>query len=289
MFDGHTDLYELIAAPAHHSLSPLIHNTSFNALNINSVYLAFDVEADELTDTVASLRALSVHGANVSMPYKEAVVPFMDELTPMAKRLGAVNTIINRHGHLVGDSTDGQGFVDALNDEAVSVTGKHVVVLGAGGAGRAVIAACVEAGAMVTVFKRQNRTFEAIQQQLTSWSPNITVLPYEDLDQMAQVVAEADVIINTTNVGMGADTGVPLADSVMAVLQPGQFVADAIYAPLETQFLKEAKVQGCQTMNGINMLIHQAARAFTQWTDIPMPVDTVKEAVNNHLLSLAAK
>lgn len=289
MFDGHTDLYELIAAPAHHSLSPLIHNTSFNTLDINSVYLAFDVEAAELGDTVASLRALSVRGANVSMPYKEAVIPYMDELTLMAKRLGAVNTIINQNGHLVGDSTDGQGFVDALTDEGLTVKGKHIVVLGAGGAGRAVVAASAEAGAIITVFKRHNRTFDAIHDQLTSWSPNIRVRPYEDLDAMATAISDADIIMNTTNVGMGTNTGIPLDDSMMSLLQPDQFVGDAIYAPLETNFLKVAKQQGCRTMNGISMLIHQAAGSFVQWTSEPMPVATVKEVVNDHLLSLVAK
>lgn len=283
MVDAHTSLYGFIAKPARHSLSPLIHNTSFQALGINSVYLAFDVEQAHFESAVQSMRALPIQGINVSMPYKQQIIEYLDELTPVAKQLEAVNTVVNQDGHLIGDSTDGEGFIHALQDEQVNVAGKQVAVLGAGGAGRAIILATANEGAEVTVFKRQNSTFNALQQRLTSWSDRIRVLPYEDEVQMAKVLQQADVIVNTTNLGMADDTRSPVSPPVMKGLHPGQMVADAIYAPLETPFLDQAKQQGCHTMNGLGMLVQQAAGSFNRWTGQQMPVNQVKKAIKQQL------
>lgn len=283
MVDAHTSLYGFIAKPARHSLSPLIHNTSFQALGINSVYLAFDVEQAQFESAVQSMRALPIQGINVSMPYKQQIIEYLDELTPVAKQLGAVNTVINQDGYLIGDSTDGEGFIHALQDERVTVKGKRVAVLGAGGAGRAIILATANEGAEVTVFKRQNSTFNALQERLTSWSERIRVFPYEDQVQMAKVLQQADVIVNTTNLGMAHDTRSPVSPPVMRVIHAGQMVADAIYAPLETPFLAQAEQQGCHTMNGLGMLVQQAAGSFNRWTGQQMPVDNVKEAIKQQL------
>ncbi|GAX08147.1 shikimate 5-dehydrogenase [Secundilactobacillus silagincola] len=283
MVDAHTSLYGFIAKPARHSLSPLIHNTSFQALGINSVYLAFDVEQAQFESAVQSMRALPIQGINVSMPYKQQIIEYLDELTPVAKQLEAVNTVINQDGRLIGDSTDGEGFIHALQDERVTVKGKRVAVLGAGGAGRAIILATANEGAEVTVFKRQNSTFNALRERLTSWSERIRVFPYEDQVQMAKVLQQADVIVNTTNLGMAHDARSPVSPPVMQVLHAGQMVADAIYAPLETPFLVQAKQQGCHTMNGLGMLVQQAAGSFNRWTGQQMPVDNVKEAIKQQL------
>lgn len=283
MVDAHTSLYELIAAPTGHSLSPLIHNTSFQTLGINSVYLAFDVDQKDFGDVIKSMRVMPIQGINVSMPYKERIIEYVDELTPIAKQLGAVNTVINQNGHLVGDSTDGEGFINALLDEHVAVNGKRVAVLGAGGAGRAVIAAAAGEGATITAFKRHNETFGTIRDRLTGWSDRIAVVPYEDEDLMKQVISQADVIVNTTNVGMGDDHSSPVPRSVADVLHPGQMVVDVIYAPLETTFLAQARQQGCRTMNGIGMLVQQAAGSFYRWTKQVMPIETVKAAIHNQI------
>lgn len=283
LVDAHTSLYGFIANPAKHSLSPLIHNTSFQELGINSVYLAFDVEPTRFETALQSMRALPILGMNVSMPYKTRIIDYLDELTATAKQLNAVNTVINHDGHLIGDSTDGEGFINALLDEGVSVKGKNVAVLGAGGAGRAIILAAVNQGANVTVFKRQNGSFLEIQTLLSSWAPRIRVLPYEDEAQMKQVLVNADVVVNTTNLGMRDDHRSPISPPVMAILHAGQTVADAIYAPLETPFLARAKLQGCHTMNGIGMLIHQAATAFHSWTGQAMPIEKVKTVIQQQL------
>ncbi|MTV83180.1 shikimate dehydrogenase [Secundilactobacillus folii] len=283
MVDAHTSLYGLMANPATHSLSPVIYNTTFQELGLNSVYLAFNVTPDHFDEAAHAIRALPIRGINLSMPYKQTIMAALDEIRPTAKQLNAVNTVINRDGYLVGDNTDGEGFVKSLQEAEVSVNDKQVAVLGAGGAGRAVILATAQAGANVTVFKRQNDTFEAIKSQVTGWSPHINVVPYEDEGQMKKVLAAADVVVNTTNVGMAGDQHIPVSQPVLKVLHPGQLVADVIYAPLETPFLARARLIGCQTMNGIGMLVHQAAGAFQRWTNQQMPIETVKNVIQQQL------
>lgn len=285
LIDGHTSLYGFIADPAKHSLSPLIHNTSFQALSLNSVYLAFEVDQAHLADAVNAIRTLPILGANVSMPHKQAIIPLLDSVTETSQQLEAVNTVINRDGRLIGDSTDGEGFLGALADADVAVKNQSIVVLGAGGAGRAIIAACARNGGHVTVFKRRNATYESVSNRLASWSGDITVRPYDDVGQMQAAVAAADIVVNTTNVGMAGEGDLPVPPEVLGQLHPGQVVADAIYFPLETALLRQARRQGCQVLNGLGMLVHQAADSFQQWTGATMPIETVKKAVQQQLLN----
>ncbi|EEI20797.1 Shikimate dehydrogenase (NADP(+)) [Lentilactobacillus hilgardii] len=285
MIDGHTKLYGLLAHPAAHSLSPLIHNTSFKVTGINGVYLAFDVMPNELQTSVDAIRTMAIGGVNLSMPLKTTVIPLLDEITSRAERLNAVNTVINRDGKLVGDTTDGQGFIDALKYQNVSVEDKTLTVLGAGGAGRSIIAAAVEAGAAkINVFKRQNQTFKSRKEQLESWSSVISVIPYEDDDAMQESVASSQIVSNSTNIGMSQDNHLPISQAVLARLTPHHVVTDAIYFPLGTPFVKAAKDRGCQTFNGIGMLVHQAAGSFFEWTGQKMPVNDVISAVNQEIV-----
>ncbi|GAD16114.1 shikimate dehydrogenase [Lentilactobacillus otakiensis] len=281
MIDGHTKLFGLLAHPAAHSLSPLIHNTSFKVTGINGVYLAFDVTSDGLPDSLAAMRAMNIGGFNLSMPLKTDVIPLLDEITPRAERLQAVNTVINRDGRLVGDSTDGQGWVDSLKQDDITIDEKVVTVLGSGGAGRAIISAAVDAGAQkVYVFKRTNDIFESRKEQLESWSDVVEVLPYEDESMIAQAFDESQIVANSTNVGMAGDQSTPVSKAVISHLTPQHIVTDAIYFPLETPFIRAAKQQGSHTYNGIGMLVNQAAGSFLEWTGQRMPVQPVIEAVH---------
>ena len=281
MIDGHTKLFGLLAHPAAHSLSPLIHNTSFQVTGINGIYLAFDVTSAGLADSLAAMRAMHIGGFNLSMPLKTDVLPLLDEITPRAERLSAVNTVINRDGRLIGDSTDGQGCVDALKQDDMTIDEKVVTVLGAGGAGRAIISAAVDAGAkQVYVFKRTNDLFEARKEQLEGWSDVVTVLPYEDEGLIAEAFDESQIIANATNVGMAGDQSLPVSQSVMNHLTPQHIVSDAIYFPLETPFIHAAKQRGSRTYNGIGMLVNQAAGSFLEWTGQRMPITPVIEAVH---------
>ncbi len=285
MIDGHTKLFGLLAHPAAHSLSPLIHNTSFKVTGINGIYLAFDVTSAGLADSLAAMRAMHIGGFNLSMPLKTDVLPLLDEITPRAERLSAVNTVINSDGRLIGDSTDGQGWVDALKQDDITIDEKVVTVLGAGGAGRAIISAAVDAGAkQVYVFKRTNDLFEARKEQLEGWSDVVTVLPYEDEGLIAEAFDESQIIANATNVGMAGDQSLPVSQSVMKHLTPRHIVSDAIYFPLETSFIHAAKQRGSRTYNGIGMLVNQAAGSFLEWTGQRMPITPVIEAVHQAVL-----
>lgn len=284
MIDGHTKLFGFLAHPAAHSLSPLIHNTSFKVTGINGVYLAFDITSAGLSDSLAAMRTMNIGGFNLSMPLKTDVIPLLDEVTPRAERLQAVNTVVNRDGRLIGDSTDGQGFIDALKANNITLDEKVITVLGSGGAGRAIISAAVDAGARkVYVFKRTNDLFESRKEQLEGWSNVVEVLPYEDEDLMIEAIDQSWIVANSTNVGMAGDQSLPVTPAVLEHLTPNHIVTDAIYFPLETPFIRAAKKQGSHTYNGIGMLVNQAAGSFLEWTGQRMPVDQVIEAVHEEV------
>lgn len=280
MIDGKTSLFGFMAHPAHHSRSPRMHNLSFNYWQINARYLAFDVAPDGLAGAVAGIRSMGIAGVNLSMPFKQTVVPMLDGMTPRAQRIQAVNTIKNDHGRLLGDSTDGAGVFQDLQHQGYDLTDRRVVVLGAGGAGKAIIAAALDYGVReVTVFKRHNATYEQVANWLNGLADTTAIklrlVPYEDAVTMTRVVLNSDLIINATNVGM-TTAGMPLPAALVARLTPRQTVYDVIYQPLETELLQRAKRQGCATRNGLGMLIWQGALAFKFWTGRDMPVQQVE-------------
>lgn len=290
MIDGHTKLFGFLAHPAAHSLSPLIHNTSFKVAGINGVYLAFDVTSAGLADSLAAMRTMNIGGFNLSMPLKTDVIPLLDEVTPRAERLQAVNTVVNRDGRLVGDSTDGQGFIDALKTNDITLDEKVITVLGSGGAGRAIISAAVDAGAKkVYVFKRTNDLFESRKEQLEAWSNVVEVLPYEDEELMIKAIDQSQIVANSTNIGMAGDKSLPVTPAVLNHLTSNHIVTDAIYFPLETPFIRAAKKQGSHTYNGIGMLVNQAAGSFLEWTGQRMPVDQVIAAVHEAVVQREKK
>lgn len=284
MVDGHTTLYGFIAHPARHSMSPLIHNTAFNELGLNSVYLAFDVQTAEIEPIFKSMRAMEIGGFNLSMPFKQTVLPHLDSLSDTARKLGAVNTVVNDHGFLAGYSTDGDGFIAALAHENVDVIGKHVTVLGAGGAAKSIVLALVKANSgKVTVFKRNNDSFAEVKKEMTSWGDQVSVVPFDDEAGLENAIKDSDIVVNGTNVGMAGDNHVPLTPSQLANLHPNQVVFDAIYFPLVTPLLEVAKQKGCHVMNGTGMLVFQAAAAFKLWTGMNMPIDSVMNAVKKEV------
>lgn len=283
MINGKTALFGFMAHPAKHSRSPKMHNLSFDYWHINARYLAFDVAPTDLTGAVAGIRSMGISGVNLSMPFKETVVPMLDGMTTRAKRIKAVNTIKNDHGKLIGDSTDGAGLYQNLQHQGYDLHGKNVVILGAGGAGKAIIAAALDYDvASVTVFKRANATYAQVDQWLNDLASQTDITmqlrPYDDLKAMQQAVQASDLIINATNVGM-TTAGLPLPPQVMATLTPSQTVYDVIYQPLETEFLRQAKALGCATHNGLGMLIWQGALAFKFWTGKEMPIAAVTESI----------
>ena len=264
----------VIGDPVRHSLSPVIHNAAFAALGLDWVYVAFPTPAGRGGDAVAAMRTLGIDGLNVTMPHKADVIPALDELSPTAARLGAVNTIHRRGEVLVGDSTDGAGFIDALRyDEGFDPKDARVVVLGAGGAARAVVLALGEAGAAEVVVV--NRT-AAKAETAAALAPGIGRVG-DEAD-----IAGADVVVNATPVGMaGVHAEATLVDP--RLLRPGQLAVDLVYHPLRTPFLAAAKERGAVPVTGLGMLIHQAARAFRRWTGEDPPLEVLSAAALNAL------
>lgn len=284
IIDGRTRLYGLFAHPAAHSLSPLMHNLSFRSRKINAVYLAFDISSD-FSGAIQSIRELNLGGVNLSMPFKKQVIPYLDELTPAAQMIGAVNTVIHRQGRLIGANTDGTGFFASLRARRFVIRDKTATVLGAGGAGLSIIADGASAGLkMIHVFKRRNATFSRIEARLREFArvyqTRILLYPYDDLKNLQQALHASDFLINTTNIGMGDDRqSTPLTGEEMNELLPSAVVCDVIYDPGKTRFLQEAERHGCRTVNGLGMLIYQGAESFKLWTQEKMPVNAVRAAI----------
>ncbi|MGI8850602.1 MAG: shikimate dehydrogenase [Acidimicrobiales bacterium] len=258
----------VIGDPVSHSLSPVLHNAAFDATGIDWVHVAFPVPVGAAAEAVAAMRALRLSGLSVTMPHKAAVAKEVDCLTTVAARLGAVNTIIRTGGELVGDSTDGDGFLDALaaagHDD---LRGRRVLLLGAGGAARAVALAL--AGAGVASIGVVGRRAAAVSQ---------CVGLAGDAGHRATVgeLAGADLVVNATPVGM-TSPGVPF-DVDARGLHPGQLVVDLVYSPSTTPLLGAAAARGTATINGLGMLVHQAARQFSAWTGLPAPLEAMLAA-----------
>lgn len=270
----------LLGWPVGHSRSPAMHNAAFQALGLNWEYLLLPVAPEYVADAVRGLRAFGFAGANVTVPHKQAVMAGLDEVTVEARAIGAVNTIVNREGWLVGHNTDALGFLRALREAGVEPRGCRAVVLGAGGAARAVVYALLAARAQVTIANRTVGTARRLGNEFGAlFGARVLVLPLT-MD-LARVLVAADLLVNTTSVGM-ARPGDPRpgADPLPAglALRAGIAVNDLVYAPLETALLCRARAAGAQTVDGLGMLVHQGAAAFELWTGQKAPVETMRAA-----------
>lgn len=278
---GHTRLLGFFADPASHSKSPLMYNTAFQKLGIDCVYLAFQIDTAALPGALAAMRTLHMRGANISMPNKTAVIPYLDYVSPEARILNAVNTIVNDDGVLTGYNTDGKGAMLALSSEGIPPAGKKIVVLGAGGAGSAIISqAAFDGASEVSVFVRPSgfqKSEPFIQSLRTESSCPVSVLDITDSRLLAQKLADADILINATSVGMEPDPDACLIPDT-SFLRPELFVMDIIYSPEKTKLLALAEKAGCRYMNGLGMLLYQGAAAFRLYTGEELPVDDVKKA-----------
>lgn len=272
MITGQTRVAGVIGDPVRHSLSPVIHNAAFSAAGLDWVYVAFDVARGEGAAAVAAMRALGLDGLNVTMPHKADVAAAVDRLSPAAAALGAVNTIVREGSVLVGENTDGDGFVNALRvDEGVTVDGMRCLVVGAGGAARSVVRALGAGGAAeIVVAARRPEAAAAVAALATVASPGTV----ERADGM-------DLVVNATPVGM--DDVVELDPPALPVpaerLGAGQLVVDLVYHPLVTPLLREARARGAVAVNGLGMLVHQAAIAFRLWTGEDAPIEAMSAAV----------
>ena len=274
--DGYTRLAAVVANPIKHSISPFIHNSAFEATNTNGVYLAWEVDATELAETVANIRRYQMYGINLSMPYKEQVIPYLDQLSEEACLIGAVNTVVNREGTLIGYNTDGKGFFKSL--PSFKISRKRLVLLGAGGAAKAILAQAILDGvSQISVFVRSSsmeKTRPYLEKIQNATGFRVDLFALEDVQDLQDSITQADLLVNATSVGMDG-TSQPIPTSI--VLPEKLMVADVIYQPFETPFLKWARNQGNQSINGLGMLLYQAAEAFELWTGKEMPTDQIWE------------
>jgi len=261
--DGATRVYGLLGRPVAHSLSPAMHNAAFRELDLNAVYVAFPVT--NLAQAVTGLRGLNIGGVSVTIPFKEEIIPLLDELDPQAACIGAVNTVVNREGRLLGHNTDWRGAAAALLPHT-PITGEHVLLLGAGGAARAIAFAVKEKGGTFSLTDVDQARAMNLAREFGG----------EALAPDALANCPATVLINATPVGMApAHEDIPIDPELLGSFR---VVMDIVYKPLETRLLREAKARGCQVVDGLQMLIHQGAAQFELWTGRPAPREVMARA-----------
>ena len=278
---GHTGLLALIGSPVGHSGSPAMYNYSFERLGLDYAYVAFDIKVEEVESAIAAMKTFKMRGFNVTMPCKIEAAKYMDELSPAAQIIGAVNTIVNEDGRLTGHITDGVGFVDNLKDHDVEVKGKKITIIGGGGAATAIYVQCAIDGAReISIFKRQDanlmRTLEIVE-KVRIHVPACVINVYDtaDVAKMTEEIQSSDILVNGTIVGMKPmDDESPVKDAT--AFHKDLVVCDIVYNPIETRLLREAKEAGCKCVGGKGMLLWQGVAAFKLFTGKDMPVEEVK-------------
>jgi shikimate dehydrogenase len=278
MISAKTKLCGVIGDPVSHTLSPAMHNAAFASLRLDYVYLAFQVKSAELCAAIQGMKALVIRGLNVTIPHKVAIVQFLDELDPLSTGIGAVNTIVNNKGRLKGYNTDAGGFLQSLLAVGFDPKDKKVVLLGAGGAARAIGFALAQSGAHITVLNRRVELEQAVLlAQHLSRVAKSKVSAFElDETNLKDALIEAELLVNATSVGMSPGVGETPVPAHL--LQPGLTVFDVVYAPLETRLLREAAVEGCRVISGLEMLVRQGALAFELWTGEQAPLEVMRQS-----------
>ena len=264
--NGKTRVMGLLGSPVSQTKSPLIHNTLCTEYGINAIYLPFEVKQENLGTAVAGLRALDCLGFNVTVPYKQEIIKYLDKVDAEALEMGAVNTVKNDGGCLIGYNTDADGFLKDLSDNLTSeIRGKRIMVLGAGGTSRAICLKLSKSGiSHLAIANRTNQKAGQIAALVEQYAPTSTVSPTDTL--FLELLHSSDIIINTTPVGMST-TGGGMPFDYPFVLSPNQMIYDVIYNPEFTQLLYTAQNAGCKVCNGLGMLINQAVLAFEIWTE----------------------
>lgn len=272
---GKTKVTGLFGYPVEHSLSPAMHNAAFEHLNLDYCYVTFSVRPDLLGDAVKAIRALSLSGVNVTVPHKENVIPFLDEISEEASFIGAVNTIKNDNGKLTGYNTDGKGFMQSLSESGIDIRGKKILIVGAGGASRAIGYYLCKEASEVHLFDVDDKKANSLKEHLNKLKWNVSLAgarSVKDKDFFSGI----DIIINATPLGLKPDDPMPVD---ITLIKNSHVVCDLIYK--ETPLLREANKIGCKTMDGLGMLLWQGVFAFEIWTGIIPPVEVMRQAIGN--------
>lgn len=277
---GHTRLGCLLGTPVAHSISPMMYNEAFRLLGIDHVYLCFDTQNKNLSGIVQTLRDMNVFGFNCTMPDKEQIIEFLDELSPAARMIGAVNTVKNEHGRLIGHNTDGIGYLRSLKDADYDIKTGAMTLLGAGGAASSIaIQAALDGVPVLHIVNRRGRSWANALRLADLINQNTKckadVVDFADTDLLRSCILSSTLLTNATSIGMAPhENETPISDTTC--FHPDLLVSDIIYNPRTTRLMREASVCGCKTINGMYMLLYQGEAAFHIWTGQDMPTEEIR-------------
>ncbi|MFX1493473.1 MAG: shikimate dehydrogenase [Promethearchaeota archaeon] len=276
-----TKILCIIGHPIEHSMSPIMHNAAIQDLGLDYLYIAFDIPPNKLKEAIKGLKTLNIRGINVTLPYKEKVMKFIDKVDQTAQKIGAINTIKNEDGLLIGRNTDAEGANKALFDAGCEITGKNVVLIGAGGAAKAILYSLASDTNKITIINRsEDRAKKLVNELKNKMDINIESKKYDEII-LKEEISNADILINATPIGM-----FPMIDITPVskkIIHKDLFVFDLIYNPLETKLIKDSKEIGCQTLSGLDMLVNQGALAFEWWTNKKPNLELMKLKIIEYL------
>jgi len=281
--DGKTGICGVMGDPVGHSVSPAMHNAAFRALGMNYVYLPFNVSAARLAGAVEGIRALNITGMNVTIPHKVAVIPLLDEIDPLAQRIGAVNVIHNKAGRLIGGNTDAGGFLRLLEGRGIDAQGLQVAVLGAGGTSRAVCFALASRGAEITILNRTAAGAARCAAEMAAFTGRAFEALEMNPANLARSLAKAELVVNATSIGMAPD--VDRSPVSRELLGRRHTVVDIVYNPIKTRLMRDAEKAGAMSIGGLDMLAWQGALSFEIWTGRNAPLDLMRRAAAGALKS----
>ncbi len=280
-FSGKTRVYGVIGDPIEHSLSPAMHNAAFQATEMDCVFLAFRVRFDAVQNALRGMRGLEICGLNVTMPHKETVISWLDAVEENAKTLGSVNTILNDSGKLRGYSTDGFGALNALKANGADPSGKKVLLLGAGGAAKAIAFALGdEVNELILLNRTIQKTIHLLNVLQGKFGKKVNAGSLS-IDSLQRNLQNTDILINATSVGMSPKSELSLVNSEL--IRKNMVVMDLVYNPLETELVKNAKAKGAKVVSGLEMLIYQGAASFEIWTGKAAPIEVMRKAALKQL------
>jgi shikimate dehydrogenase len=280
---GKTRVCGVIGDPIEHTLSPTIHNAAFNHLKLDFVFLAFRVKAADLETAVRGMRGLGIHGLNVTMPHKSAVIGYLDEVDPAVKFLGSANTILNEDGKLSGFNTDGVGALNALRENGAELSEKKVLLLGAGGAAKAIAFSFAQEAGSLCILNRVPEKAAVLADALNRVFGKKIVGGALSSNAVQKNLQDADILVNATSVGMHPNVNQSLVAPQW--LKPNLAVMDIVYNPVETKLAKDAKAADAKVISGVEMLIYQGAASFEIWTGKSAPIEVMRRAALNKLSS----
>ncbi len=275
--DAKTKLYCIFGNPVRHSLSPIMHNEAFKSLNLNKCYLAFEPES--ISNAISAMKSLNIYGASVTIPFKTDVIDYIDEIDPLALKIGAVNTLINNKSRITGLNTDGLGAYKAIKNIYPEINGANILIIGSGGSARAIAITLLEFGCYLTIAGRYSERHKNFVKFLKQSYENVEIIDTNKLKQSD--LNRHKVIINTTSLGMNPDKDpIPIDTSF---INESHIVFDIVYAPHNTPLLMESQNNGAKVIYGIEMLLNQGAEQFKLWTGLDAPIDLMRTILTKNL------